>query len=155
MHLKGIKLPVTWCEPIQISKHDFETRAPEGKKVKIYKRAMFEHFSPYVQTNGLVLQKSFFSDLKLENQIEEKSIFENREDCLTDIHTNLTSRAVVENFKPGREDCLKKHSYNLDAENKAETERTFNFFDNCRADGLLELIETEDSIIGMYQRSHG
>ena len=110
---------------------------------------MFEHFSPYVQTNGLVLQKSYFSDLKLQNQIEEKSIFENREDCLTDIHTNLNSRSVVEHFKPGREDCLKKHSYNLDAENKAETERTFNFFENCRADGLLELIETEDSIIGM------
>ena len=86
--------------------------------------------------------------MKLENQIKEKSIYENREDCLIDIDTNLASRSVVENFKKGREDCLKKHTYNLDAENKAETERTFNFYEDCRADGLLELIETEDSIIG-------
>ena len=48
---------------MKISHTDFETRAPEGKRTKVYKRAMFEHFSPYVQSDGLVLRKSYYKDL--------------------------------------------------------------------------------------------
>ena len=118
----------------------------KGKRVKMYKRAMYEHFSPYIESDGLILRKSFYSDLKISNQIKEENIYKNREDCLQAKNSDLIKREVIEDYRRGREDCLKLHKYRIDSENKPETDRVIEFFDNCRADGLYKLIETPDSI---------
>ena len=145
------KLPASWCKHVEISHTDFETRAPEGKRTKVYKRAMFEYFSPYVQQDGLVLRKSYFKDLALSLNLREELIYENREDMLLNRKVDLIERKVDENFSTGREDCLKKHTCTLDEENRAETDRTFEFYGDNRADGLYKLVETPTSIVEHFK----
>ncbi|KAL5008961.1 hypothetical protein ScPMuIL_014542 [Solemya velum] len=36
---KHLDMPPTWVEPIRISLSDFQMRCPQGKKIKLYKRA--------------------------------------------------------------------------------------------------------------------
>ena len=145
------KLPPSWCSEIKISHADFESRAPEGKRTKVYKRAIFEHFSPYVQSDGLVLRKTFYKDLKCASTLREDLTYENREDMQTNRKVNLVDRVIEENFCTGREDCLKRHSCTIHEEKKPETDRTFDFYGDNRADGLYKLVETHTSIVEHFK----
>ena len=126
-------------------------RAPEGKRTKVFKRAMFEYFSPYVESDGLVLRKSYYKDLALTVQLREELIYENREDMLVKRKVDLTTRQVEEFYDTGREDCLKRHLCTLDHEHRAENDRTFEFYGHNRADGLFELVETSNSIVEQFK----
>ncbi|XP_034644562.1 dynein regulatory complex subunit 7 isoform X2 [Trachemys scripta elegans] len=59
---KGFDMPASWVDPIQISRKEFETRCPQGKKVIQYKNAKLEKWAPYLNNNGLVQRLTVYED---------------------------------------------------------------------------------------------
>ena len=45
---------------------DFQMRCPQGKKMKLYKRAKLEKFAKYLMKDGLVCRLSVYQDRECE-----------------------------------------------------------------------------------------
>nr|XP_014352781.1 PREDICTED: dynein regulatory complex subunit 7 [Latimeria chalumnae] len=126
-------MPPSWVERIEVSPKDFETRCPNGKKTILYRKAVLEKFAPYLMKDGLVMKLTVYEDTECSRVLEVKEWFENRRDKLDLRELKQRSNLIVEHFIPGRSDALKTHIYKTLV---PETERTMEFYNEARVDGL-------------------
>ncbi|KAF6021549.1 CCDC135 [Bugula neritina] len=138
---KHLDVPPSWCDPIEITYKEFESRCPLGKKTKYYKRAKLERFAPYLMKDGLVARLSVYNDYELKDINLVKEFFENREDHLYLRIHNMKSGWVTEYFLEGRSHAVKEHTY-LASSPGAESERVMLFYNEARVDGLSKREET-------------
>ncbi|KAL8615670.1 hypothetical protein ACOMHN_034820 [Nucella lapillus] len=138
---KHLDMPPSWVEPLHLSQHDFEMRCPQGKKVKLYKRAKLEKFAHYLMKDGLVSRLSVYENRELTDLVMIKEYYRHREDKqYSRIHNHRTGW-ITEHLDEGRSHCLKEHQYRASA-SEAENERTMAFFNVARVDGLMKRVET-------------
>ncbi|XP_019361434.1 PREDICTED: dynein regulatory complex subunit 7 isoform X1 [Gavialis gangeticus] len=135
---KGSDMPPSWVDPIQISLKEFETRCPQGKKVIHYKKAKLEKWAPYLNSNGLVERLTVFEDQDCTKVLEVRQWFKNREDLLEMRQVNKITEVTTEYFGPGHVLGLKAHVYKS---MNPETERTMEFYNKTRVDGLQKRVE--------------
>nr|XP_060644219.1 dynein regulatory complex subunit 7 [Anolis sagrei ordinatus] len=136
---KSFDMPASWVEPIQITQKEFETRCPQGKKVIQYKNAKLETWSPYLNSNGLVTRLTVYEDLDCTKKLVIKEWFKNREDVMDMRELNKQTDWITEFFLPGHAHGLKAHIYKT---MEPETERTMEFYNETRVDGLEKRVET-------------
>ncbi|PAA91434.1 hypothetical protein BOX15_Mlig015216g2, partial [Macrostomum lignano] len=132
---RHLDMPKTWTKPIVLSRRDFETRCPHGKKTKLYKKAKLEKFAPYLLRDGMVLRLSIYTDRTLSDLVEVREHFENRVDKLTLRVRDVASGKVTEHFAKGRMERLHEHQY-FEAMPGPETERVMFFYNEARVDCL-------------------
>lgn len=134
-----------------------KARYPIGKKETHYNRTFVEQFSPYVQTDGLVLRINNFEDMECTiGPIDMEERYENRRDHLVKIKTNFENNWIEEHFERGREDGVKgttnklptfKHLTSVSFEancyyahaDTLEAERVIEFYHSARHDGLTKI----------------
>uniref|UniRef100_A0ABM5ETQ7 Dynein regulatory complex subunit 7 n=1 Tax=Pogona vitticeps TaxID=103695 RepID=A0ABM5ETQ7_9SAUR len=136
---KGFDMPASWVEQIQISPKAFETRCPQGKKVIQYKNAQLEKWAPYLNSNGMITRLTLFEDPDRTKVLEVKEWYKNREDMMETRELNKKTDVTTEFFLPGHVQGLKAHVYKT---MEPETERTMEFYDETRVDGLQKRVET-------------
>ncbi|XP_025105160.1 dynein regulatory complex subunit 7-like [Pomacea canaliculata] len=147
---KHLDMPPSWVEPLKLSQRDYEMRCPQGKKVKLYKRAKLEKFAHYLMKDGLVSRLSVYEDRAMTDLILVKEFFQHRNDKLhTRVH-NYRNGWINEYFHPGRSHSLKEHQY-LSGAPEPENERTMIFCDEARVDGLVKRIETPTGMTEHYK----
>lgn len=80
-----------------------------GSKKIHYKRAIFEAFSPYLSTYGLVKQLTVYKDLEYREATIMWQWYRNRDDLLEIIETDYEARIVYESYNIGRMDSLSRN----------------------------------------------
>ncbi|KAK7103521.1 dynein regulatory complex subunit 7-like [Littorina saxatilis] len=146
---KYLDMPPSWVEPLCLSQRDYEMRCPQGKKIKLYKRAKLEKFAHYLMKDGLVCRLSVFENRELTDLIMIKEFYQHREDKLhSRIHNHCTGW-ITEGFDEGRSHCLKEHQYKASAP-APENDRTMVFFNTARVDGLYKRVETPTEMTEHY-----
>nr|KAG5712915.1 hypothetical protein BaRGS_007512 [Batillaria attramentaria] len=138
---KHLDMPPSWVEPLRLIQRDFEMRCPQGKKLKLYKRAKLEKFAHYLMKDGLVCRLSVYDNRELTDLVMVKEYYQHREDKLYQRIHNHRSGWITESFFAGRAHCLKEHQYKASAPGP-ENERTMLFFHEARVDGLEKRVET-------------
>ncbi|XP_062442550.1 dynein regulatory complex subunit 7 [Rhea pennata] len=131
-------MPPSWVAPIQISPREFETRSPQGRKVILYKKAKLEKWAPYLNRNGLIQRLTIYADSHYTKVVEVREWFKNREDKLEMREVNKQTQLITEHFCPGHLLGLKAHIY---TSTEPETERTMEFYNEARVDGLQKRVE--------------
>ncbi|XP_067159026.1 dynein regulatory complex subunit 7 [Apteryx mantelli] len=131
-------MPPSWVARIQISPKEFQTRSPQGRKVILYKKARLEKWAPYLNRNGLVQRLSVYADSHYTKVVEVREWFKNREDKLEMREVNKQTQLTTEHFHPGHLLGLKAHIY---TSMEPETERTMEFYNKARADGLQKRVD--------------
>uniref|UniRef100_A0A8C8RNP4 Dynein regulatory complex subunit 7 n=1 Tax=Pelusios castaneus TaxID=367368 RepID=A0A8C8RNP4_9SAUR len=145
---KGFDMPASWVEPIHISRKEFETRCPQGKKVIQYKKAKLEKWAPYLNSNGLVKRLTHYEDLECTRVLEVKEWFKNREDMMSMRQVNKKTEVTTEYFSPGHVQGLKAHIYKT---MESETERTMEFYSETRVDGLQKRVENAQEMMEYFE----
>uniref|UniRef100_A0A8C0J9X6 Dynein regulatory complex subunit 7 n=1 Tax=Chelonoidis abingdonii TaxID=106734 RepID=A0A8C0J9X6_CHEAB len=145
---KGFDMPASWVDPIQISRKEFETRCPQGKKVIQYKNAKLEKWAPYLNSNGLVKRLTIYEDPECIRVLEVKEWFENREDMMNMRELNKKTEVTTEYFSPGHIQGLKAHTYKT---MEPETERTMEFYSEMRVDGLQKRVENAKEMTEYFE----
>ncbi|XP_065422929.1 dynein regulatory complex subunit 7 [Chrysemys picta bellii] len=145
---KGFDMPASWVDPIQISRKEFETRCPQGKKVIQYKNAKLEKWAPYLNNNGLVQRLTVYEDPECIRVLEVKEWFENREDMMNMRQLNKKTEVTTEYFSPGHIQGLKAHTYKT---MEPETERTMEFYSETRVDGLQKRVENAKEMTEYFE----
>ncbi|NXW55889.1 DRC7 protein, partial [Eurystomus gularis] len=135
----GFDMPPSWAAPIQISPREFETRCCQGKKVILYKKAKLERWAAYLNGDGLVKRLTVYVDLTRTEVVEVREWFKNREDMLDVREVNKETQLTTEYFSPGHLFGLKAHTY---TSLEPETDRTMEFYNEVRADGLQKRVES-------------
>uniref|UniRef100_A0A8C8RPG4 Dynein regulatory complex subunit 7 n=1 Tax=Pelusios castaneus TaxID=367368 RepID=A0A8C8RPG4_9SAUR len=138
----------SWVEPIHISRKEFETRCPQGKKVIQYKKAKLEKWAPYLNSNGLVKRLTHYEDLECTRVLEVKEWFKNREDMMSMRQVNKKTEVTTEYFSPGHVQGLKAHIYKT---MESETERTMEFYSETRVDGLQKRVENAQEMMEYFE----
>ncbi|NXT89727.1 DRC7 protein, partial [Anhinga rufa] len=136
-------MPPSWVAPIQISPREFETRCSHGRKVILYKKAKLEKWAPYLNGNGLVKRLTIYADLDCAEIVEVREWFKNREDMLDMREVNKQTQLTTECFSPGHLLGLKAHTY---TSLEPETERTMEFYNEVRVDGLQKRVENANEM---------
>ncbi|XP_054697079.1 dynein regulatory complex subunit 7 isoform X3 [Grus americana] len=136
-------MPPSWVAPVEISPREFETRCSQGRKVILYKKAKLEKWAPYLNGNGLVKRLTVYTGLDCTEVVEVKEWFKNREDMLDIREVNKQTQLTTEYFSPGHLLGLKAHTY---MSLEPETERTIEFYNEVRVDGLQKLIENANEM---------
>ncbi|XP_025037492.2 dynein regulatory complex subunit 7 isoform X1 [Pelodiscus sinensis] len=145
---KGFDMPASWVDPVQISRKEFETRCPQGKKVIQYKNAMLEKWAPYLNSNGLVQRLTVYEDPECTRVLEVKEWFKNREDMMNMRQLNKKTEVTTEYFSPGHVQGLKAHTYKT---MEPETERTMEFYSETRVDGLQKRVENAKEMTEYFE----
>ncbi|NXK10572.1 DRC7 protein, partial [Herpetotheres cachinnans] len=138
-------MPPSWVAPIRISPREFETRCSQGRKVILYKKAKLEKWAPYLNRNGLVKRLTVYADLDCTEVVEVREWFTNREDMLDRREVNKQTQLTTEYFSPGHLLGLKAHTY-MSLEPETETERTMEFYNEARVDGLQKRVENANEM---------
>ncbi|NXO55759.1 DRC7 protein, partial [Aramus guarauna] len=136
-------MPPSWVAPIQISPREFETRCSQGRKVILYKKAKLEKWALYLNGNGLVKRLTVYAGLDCTEVVTVKEWFKNREDMLDMREVNKQTQLTTEYFSPGHLLGLKAHTY---TSLEPETERTIEFYNEARVDGLQKVVEKADEM---------
>ncbi|NXL51043.1 DRC7 protein, partial [Podilymbus podiceps] len=134
----SLDMPPSWVAPIQVSPREFETHCSQGRKVILYKKAKLEKWAPYLNGNGLVKRLTVYADLDCTEVMEVREWFKNREDMLDMRKVNKQTQLTTESFHPGHLLGLKAHTYRS---MEPVTERTMEFYDKARVDGLQKRVE--------------
>ncbi|NWX91655.1 DRC7 protein, partial [Nothoprocta pentlandii] len=141
-------MPPSWVAPIQISPKEFETRSPQGRKVILYKEAKLEKWAPYLNGNGLVQRLTVYADSHYSKVVEVREWFKNREDKLERREVNRQMQVTKEYFHPGHLLGLKAHIY---TSMEPETERTMEFYNEARVDGLQKHVENAHEMTDYFE----
>ncbi|XP_063978455.1 dynein regulatory complex subunit 7 isoform X2 [Diachasmimorpha longicaudata] len=136
---KHLDMPVSYVNEIQISSLDFERCYPNGRKVIFFKKTKAELFAPYVQMDGLTSKITEFDDYDYQSPIRIFEKYENRGDKLIKSTKDLISGRVSDSYERGRPDACKHHTYSSMGTNSVDDERSLEFFDVIRIDGLARM----------------
>ncbi|RDD44284.1 Dynein regulatory complex subunit 7 [Trichoplax sp. H2] len=152
-----IDLPPVWIEAIEISRTEYQTRSPQGKKTILYKRAKLEKFAEYLVRDGLITKLSIFDDIEMKNVLKTKEWFKHRKDKLNLRCYDHTTGKITEEFSPGRigsnigkMQALKEHTFQYSAPGP-ENERVMIFYSPARVDGLVSREETPTSMVETFK----
>ncbi|XP_070616801.1 dynein regulatory complex subunit 7 isoform X2 [Erythrolamprus reginae] len=145
---KSFDMPASWVEQIHISPKEFETRCPQGKKLIQYKNAKLEKWAPYLNPNGLVTRLTLYEDPDYTKALKVKEWFKYREDKLDIRELNKPTNIFAEQFLPGHALGLKAHMYKT---MEPETERTMEFYNETRVDGLWKRTETSQEMAEYFE----
>ncbi|XP_024935965.1 dynein regulatory complex subunit 7 isoform X1 [Cephus cinctus] len=149
---KHLDMPVSYVERIDVHSLDFERRFPNGRKCMFYKKTKVELYAPYVQMDGLIQRVTLYDDYEYMNPISIFEKFSQRADYLIESKKELDTDLVVDSYKRGRPDACKEHRYFANGNNAVDQERTLEFYDNVRLDGLsrieMQLSFLEQTYIG-------
>uniref|UniRef100_A0A8C5QQA0 Dynein regulatory complex subunit 7 n=1 Tax=Leptobrachium leishanense TaxID=445787 RepID=A0A8C5QQA0_9ANUR len=129
----AVEILSSWVLPILISRKEFESRRPQGRKVLQYKKAKLEKWAPFLQENGHVSRLTIYQDRKCSQALEIQDWFQHRWDWLYLKHHKNLAGVTSEYFFPGRTDALKVHVYRTLV---PESERRMEFYWESRLDGL-------------------
>ncbi|NWJ00444.1 DRC7 protein, partial [Crypturellus undulatus] len=146
--VRRFDMPPSWVAPIQISPKEFETRSPQGRKVILYKEAKLEKWAPYLNRNGLVQRLTVYADSHYSKVVEVREWFKNREDKLERREVNRQTQLTTEHFRPGHLLGLKAHIY---TSMEPETERTMEFYNEARVDGLQKHVENAHEMTDYFE----
>ncbi|XP_026535952.1 dynein regulatory complex subunit 7 [Notechis scutatus] len=145
---KSFDMPASWVEQIHVSPKEFETRCPQGKKLIQYKNAKLEKWAPYLNVNGLITRLTLYEDPDCTKVLEVKEWFKNREDKLDIRELNKQTNIIAEQFLPGHALGLRAHMYKT---MEPETERTMEFYNETRVDGLQKRTETSQEMAEYFE----
>ncbi|XP_053575515.1 dynein regulatory complex subunit 7 [Bombina bombina] len=145
---KIFHMPPSWVLPILVTQKEFETRCPEGKKVKQYRKAKMEKWGPYLQKNGQVSRLTEYQDIECTKEVQIQHWFQHRMDKLDKRQQKIQDGVTTESFSPGRGDALKVHVYRSLA---PETERSMTFYSEARLDGLHIRDENPKEMTEIFQ----
>ncbi|XP_015685947.1 dynein regulatory complex subunit 7-like, partial [Protobothrops mucrosquamatus] len=145
---KSFDMPASWVEQIHVSPKEFEARCPQGKKLIQYKNAKLEKWAPYLNANGLVTRLTLYEDPDCTKVLEVKEWFKYREDKLDIRELNKQTNIIAEQFLPGHALGLKAHMYKT---MEPETERTMEFYNETRVDGLQKRSETSQEMAEYFE----
>ncbi|NXF36032.1 DRC7 protein, partial [Nyctibius bracteatus] len=141
-------MPPSWVTPIQISPREFETRYFQGMKVILYEKAKVEKWAPYLNKNGLVKRLTVYADSDCAEVVEVREWFINREDRLNMREVNKQTQVTTEYFSPGHLFHLKAHTY---TSLEPETERTVEFYNEARVDGLQKRVGNANEMTEYFE----
>ncbi|XP_011303464.1 coiled-coil domain-containing protein lobo homolog [Fopius arisanus] len=136
---KHLDMPFPYVDEIQISSLDFERRYPNGRKILLFKKIKSEFFAPYVQMDGLTSKMTEFEDYEYQSPVMIMENYQNRGDKLVESIKDLISGSVSDSYERGRPDACKEHKYSSMGSNSVEDERSLEFFDVMRIDGLRRI----------------
>uniref|UniRef100_A0A8C6XB60 Dynein regulatory complex subunit 7 n=1 Tax=Naja naja TaxID=35670 RepID=A0A8C6XB60_NAJNA len=142
---KSFDMPASWVEQIHVSPKEFEARCPQGKKLIQYKNAKLEKWAPYLNVNGLITRLTLYEDPDCTKVLEVKEWFKNREDKLDIRELNKQTNIIAEQFLPGH---ALAHMYKT---MEPETERTMEFYNETRVDGLQKRTETSQEMAEYFE----
>ncbi|XP_007905243.1 dynein regulatory complex subunit 7 isoform X2 [Callorhinchus milii] len=145
---KPFYMPPTWVQKVYISPQDVERRHPGGKKTILYKNAKLEKFSQYLMPDGVVTRLIEYQDDEYEDPKKVKEWFKNRADYVELIERDLVTGTITEYFRPGRHLAVREHVYKS---REPETERTMEFCDMVRFDGLMNRVETPMMMVETFK----
>lgn len=133
---KYLDMPHSWVVRPHVSNTSFEERFPNGHKSIRYKRAIYDRYQNYFNTNGLMRQLTLYETLDYEGcKLKQWEWYENRVDVLNMIFIDYVKERTVHYFDKGRPDKLKQSTYPDAADQSTE----FYFFFHSRVDALEKL----------------
>lgn len=144
---KHLDMPFSWVDMLHISAVDFEERYLGGEKKEFFKYAIFEKFSPYKNSDGLMRRLTLFETLEYENPHTRFEWYENRDDLLKSVRRDLKTGEIVESFHKGRGDSLKSFVRFTDPKH----EIVMNFFQASRFDCMKKIVYHSDFIEEFYE----
>ncbi|XP_015117619.1 dynein regulatory complex subunit 7 [Diachasma alloeum] len=147
---KHLDMPFSYVDEIQISSLDFERRYPNGRKVIFFKKTKAEFFAPYVQMDGLTSKITEFDDYEYQSPVKILEEYQNRGDKLIESTKDLISGSVSDSYERGRPDACKEHRYSSMGTNSVEDERSLEFFDVIRIDGLRRIETSQTHLTQHY-----
>ncbi|KAK0082261.1 hypothetical protein PV325_010761 [Microctonus aethiopoides] len=146
---KHLDMPSSYVAQIEIHSLDYERRFPNGRKTMLFKKTRVELYAPYIQMDGLIEKITVYDDYKYESPRDIFEKYSNRGDNLIKSTKHLDSGLVVDLYNRGRTDALKKHCYSSIGDDCVEDERTVEFYDVVRIDGLSK-VELHPSYFTQY-----
>uniref|UniRef100_A0A1B6DIF5 Dynein regulatory complex subunit 7 n=1 Tax=Clastoptera arizonana TaxID=38151 RepID=A0A1B6DIF5_9HEMI len=132
---KHLDMPFSWVNPLLIPHEKYENRYPTGQKIIKYKKVQVELFAPYLLKDGLVSRITVYEDYEYQNPLVVYENFNNRQDNLEKLTKYVVKNQRTEEYKPGREDALKKHSTIVN-----NGKKSMEFYHTIRYDGLSKVI---------------
>ncbi|XP_045466856.1 dynein regulatory complex subunit 7 isoform X1 [Harmonia axyridis] len=147
---KHLDMPISWSSPITIPHDVLASRYPKGVKKTWYKRTLVQSYAPYLQEDGLVNKITRYKDFDCTIPTTTEDTYENRQDKKYKEVANLESGRVEEFFKPGREDCVIKHTYFWYDSGDEDQTRVIEFGSRARYDSLASLTITDNEMTEVY-----
>ncbi|XP_051166732.1 dynein regulatory complex subunit 7 isoform X2 [Leptopilina boulardi] len=148
---KHLDMPGSYVNQIEIHSLDFERRYPNGKKTTFFKKTKVEQFAPYFNENGLIERVTIYDDYEYTMPIYCYEKYSNRKDKLIKSEKDLDTNMINDFYKRGRPDACKVHRYFSQSNDKVEDERTIEFYNTVRLDGLLRLQMHPEYMIVDYE----
>jgi len=140
-----LDLPRSWVDQLVISKENFESVTPSGKKIIIYSNAKYEIYADYFRKDGLVTRIIYFADDKYNFKGKIHEFYSNRSDKLVERVIISNDDTIIEYFLPGRSHGLKKHII------VGERTKEMHFYPEARNDGLYKRVDLPNKIIEYFQ----
>jgi len=140
-----LDLPRSWVDQLVISKENFESVTPSGKKIIIYSNAKYEIYADYFRKDGLVTRIIYFADDKYNFNGKIHEFYSNRSDKLVERVIIANDDTIIEYFLPGRSHGLKKHVI------VGERTKEMHFYPEARNDGLYKRVDLPNKIIEYFQ----
>ncbi|ORX87803.1 hypothetical protein BCR32DRAFT_264039 [Anaeromyces robustus] len=140
-----LDLPKSWVDQLIISKENFESVTPSGKKIIIYSNAKYEIYADYFRKDGLVTRIIYFADDKYNFKGKIHEFYSNRSDKLVERVIIANDDTIIEYFLPGRSHGLKKHII------VGERTKEMHFYPEARNDGLYKRVDLPNKIIEYFQ----
>jgi len=140
-----LDLPRSWVDQLVISKENFESVTPSGKKTIIYSNAKYEIYADYFRKDGLVTRIIYFEDEKYNFKGKIHEFYSNRSDKLVERVIISNDDTIIEYFLPGRSHGLKEHII------VGERTKEMHFYPEARNDGLYKRIDLPNKIIEYFQ----
>ncbi|KAL6423248.1 hypothetical protein ACFW04_010127 [Cataglyphis niger] len=146
---KHLDMPASYVNEIQIHSLDFERLYPQGNKTIFYKKAKVELYAPYFQMDGLIQRVTVYEDYEYNTPVQCYEKYLKRSDCLTESRKDFDTDTVTDFFERGRSDQCKVNRYLASDIPSIDNERTIDFYDSVRFDGLLR-IEMDQLYLTQY-----
>jgi len=140
-----LDLPRSWVDQLIVSKENFESVTPTGKKTIIYSNAKYEIFADYFRKDGLVKRIIYFADEKYNFKGKIHEFYSNRSDKLVERVIISNDDTIIEYFLPGRSHGLKEHII------VGERTKEMHFYPEARNDGLYKRVDLPNKIIEYFQ----
>ncbi|KAL6595936.1 hypothetical protein LY90DRAFT_667193 [Neocallimastix californiae] len=140
-----LDLPRSWVDQLVISKENFESVTPSGKKIIIYSNAKYEIYADYFRKDGLVKRIIYFADDKFNFKGKIHEFYLNRSDKLVERVIISNDDTIIEYFLPGRSHGLKKHII------VGDRTKEMHFYPEARNDGLYKRVDLPNKVIEYFQ----
>lgn len=114
LNRKYLDMPHSWVNKLHVNNTAYEEKFPGGHKTIRYKRAIYERFQNYYNTDGLMKRLTIYENLNYVGQLRQWQWYENRADLLFLIKIDFVQQQTNQYFDKGRPDKLRRCTYTDD-----------------------------------------